>query len=163
MNIELIPNRYNRLTPNATNTQGVTISCPYYISLTSDQKKALLNGFRKVKTQQLLELGYQKTVSPNPDSWVTVETNTSPPMTPCEELLGMTEDSLRYLLFGRQGIQERLYHKLANVTGLHFVTKEEIIESFRLWVETNYEQPETKTTNKRGKRKSKTDTVESIT
>ena len=160
--IELHTNRYDRLTPNSTTEDGVTISCPYYITLTADQKKSILNAFRKVKTKELLEAGYKKQQSPNPDSWVVVQDNTTPPMTACESELGMTEDSLRYLLFSRQGLQERLYHKLATITGIQLVSKEDIMEVFRLWVEANYEGPTTKTTNKTGKRKSKAVTTKPV-
>ena len=155
MTLELQTNRYDRLTPNATTDDGVTISCPYYITLTPDQKKNILNAFRRVKTKELLEAGFQKT-EVRPDSWVTVQDNTAPVMAPCEQTLEMTEDSLRYLLFSRQGLQERLFHKLCNITGLHFVSKEDILEAFRLWVESNYEQQTTKTADKPSKRTKKT-------
>ena len=163
MTIELHTNRYDRLTPNSTIDNGVTVSCPYYITLTSDQKKYILNEFRKVKTKELLEAGYKKSQSPNPNSWVTVEDKTSPPMTACENELGMTEDALRYCLFSRQGLQERLYHKLANITGVQLVSKEDLIEVFRLWVEANYEGPTTKTTNKTSKRTKKAVTAKAVT
>ena len=79
-------NRYRQVSPTLIQETGVGISCPFYISLTLDQKKSFLNTFRQIKTKQL------GNNSKNKLSQELLET-------PKEKALGMNEESLKYTLF----------------------------------------------------------------
>ena len=116
-------NRYGTATPTSFTTTGLAISCPIYITLTTEQSKALLNGFREVKRQQLLDLGYSDTRT---NDGLTVVTQGDIPQTAIERECGFTEDALRQIIFGRQGISERTVLTLQRLTGVEVVTKEEI-------------------------------------
>ena len=169
--MELIINRYNQTTPTAIASSGVSISTPVYIKLTSDQSKQYLNAFRKVVAKERSELGYDDT--PKTVGQLAVETKTTPPLTPSEQELGMTEDSIRYALFSRQGTPERLILKLSKITGVYVTTRQEIEQVFSLWLDEWYptdEQSKAKTTSQTSKKtkpsrttKTKTDTPSSTT
>ena len=136
-------NRYGQVTPTSIQENGCAISVPFYIAPTSDQAKQLLNAFRTVKQKQLIELGFETTTH-NGFSGITVETAVKPPQTPIEQELGMDEEALRYVLFGRQGIQERLLIKLMRLTGVYLITREQVEETFKQWLDNLYgneEQP----------------------
>ena len=133
----LTTNRYGVVTPTAIQENGCAISVPFYISPTSDQSKQLLNAFRGIKQKQLIELGYE-TTQHNGFSGITVETATKPPQTPIEQELGMDEEALRYVLFGRQGIQERLLIKLMRLTGVYLITREQVEETYKQWLDNLY-------------------------
>ena len=134
--MELQINRYGTYVPTAINTSGTAISVPFYVQPTTDQKKALLNGFRVVKQKQLLEMGFDNT---RKEGQMVVVTNNQPPQTQIEVELGMTEENLRLQLFSRTGLQERLVHKLQQLTGVEVFTRKEVEETFKLWLDHLYE------------------------
>ena len=49
----LTSNRYGQVSPTLIQETGFGMSFLFYISLTSDQKKSLLNTFRQIKAEQL--------------------------------------------------------------------------------------------------------------
>jgi len=133
---ELITNRYQQKTPTTLQENGCAISTPFYINPTPDQTKQLLNAFRSVKDKQMNEMGFElHTTTP---SGLVVTTAKNPPLTPIEEELGMNEESLRYALFTRQGIPERLVLKLQRLTGVYVVTREQIEDTFKQWLDYLY-------------------------
>jgi hypothetical protein len=134
MTSPLITNRYNQVTPTSIQENGTAISVPFYISPTADQAKQLLNAFRNVKQRQLLELGFETTKTVG-FSGISVETATTPPTTPIEQEMGITEDNLRHLLFSRQGIQERVAIKLMRLTGVYLITRQQIEETQKQWLD----------------------------
>ena len=104
----LIKNRYGNLTPTSIQANGASISVPIYISLAKEQNKALLNALRDIARKG--------------DNTV-------------EEQLGVNEENLRTLLFGRNGIPERLLVKLQEITGVEVVTRKQIEETYSDWVD----------------------------
>ena len=130
--MNLQTSRYGVVTPGAINDQGTLISCPLYISPSLDRRKELLNAFRSAKTGQLLEAGFGNT--PRQEGSLSVYTAQSSPMTPIEAELGMNEESLRQMLFAKQGLSEKLLLKLQALTGVEVVTREEIEETTQLWI-----------------------------
>ena len=131
-NLQLQSNRYSTVVPTAILESGLCVSVPFYLSPSTEQKKAVLNAFRTIKTQQLIDLGYSQ--RHNTGSLV-VETAQTPPQTQIELDLGMTEDNLRTALFSRQGIQERLVLKLQKLTGIQLVTRKDVEDTYRLWLD----------------------------
>jgi hypothetical protein len=133
----LITNRYNQATPSTLQANGCVISTPFYINPTNDQTKQLLNAFRIVKQKQLNELGF--TTTHTTKSGIVVETAKQPPITAIEQDLGMNEEALRYAIFGnRQGIPERLILKLQLLTGVYVVTRQQVVDTFNLWLDHLY-------------------------
>ena len=118
----LTTNRYGQVSPTLIQETGVGISCPFYISLTPDQKKSLLNTFRQIKTEQLANINGN-----NPSQ--------KPLGTPIEEALGMNEESLRYTLFSRQGLPERLLIRLQKLTGVILIRRNEVEETYTKWLD----------------------------
>ena len=114
----LTTNRYGQVSPTLIQETGVGISCPFYISLTPDQKKSLLNTFRQIKTEQLVNIDENKA------SQETLGT-------PIEKALGMNEESLRYTLFSRQGLPERLFIRLQKLTGVVLISRNEVEETYK--------------------------------
>ena len=154
--MKLITNRYNQVTPTGITSNGLSISTPIYINLTTEQGKQLLNAFRTVVANQRRELGYED--KPKSVGQLSVETKTTPPLTQAEKDIGMTEESLRYALFARQGTPERLVLKLCSITGVFFTTRQEIEEVFGLWLDTFFDTNDkstAKTTSKTSKAKAK--------
>ena len=141
MNLQI--SRYNVVTPGAINDQGTLISCPVYISPSMDRRKELLNAFRTVKTKQLLEAGYSN--QPRQEGSISVHTAVTPPQTPIEVELGTNEEALRMMLFNKQGLNEKFLLKLQRLTGCEVVTREEIEETTRLWIEHIYGQQDVQT------------------
>ena len=129
----LTRNRFDQITPTHITESGATISCPFYINLTTDQKKLLLNTFRSIKQRQLAGLGY--TDEARQEGSISVVTATTPPQTNIEIESGVNEENLRLLLFSRQGVQERLILKLQHLTGLEFVTKDQVLKTFNAWAD----------------------------
>ena len=168
---ELIKNRYNQTTPSSITSNGLCISTPFYLNITTDQGKQLLNAFRSIVHKQRVELGYDNTTKTV--GQLSVTTNIKPPLTPAEEELGMNEESLRYALFSRQGTPERLVLKLCSITGVYITTREEIESVFSAWLDHLYptnEQskaktvsPPRQTTKKRTTTKRPKSTVKSTT
>ena len=128
-------NRCGTATPTSFTNSGLAISCPIYLTLTTEQSKALLNGFREVKRQQLNELGYNDTRTTDT---LTVVTAGDIPQTTIERDCGFTEDALRQIIFGRQGIAERTVLKLQQLTGVQVVSKDEIKQAQELWLDNVY-------------------------
>lgn len=150
--MELIRNRYDQVTPTGLSSSGLSISTPIYLKLTTDQSKQLLNAFRSVVNKQREELGFS--TEPKSVGHLAVETQTTPPLTPAEHTVGMSEESIRYALFSRQGTPERLILKLCSVTGVYFTTRAEIEEVFSLWLDNFFDTNEkstAKTTSKTSK------------
>ena len=102
----LIKNRYHQLKPTTLQPNGVSVSTPIYIGLTTEQNKMLLNGFRRALEARGKD---------------------------AEEELGMNEENLRHALFGRNGVPERLVLKLQKLTGIELITKEQINDAFQAW------------------------------
>ena len=140
MTIKLLTNRYSQVTPTHITANGCSISTPIYLSPTNDQSKELLNAFREVVRKQRLEMGYQDT--PIDHGSIQVQTATTPPQTPAEQDLGMNEETLRYALFSRTGIAERLIIKLCEITGVELVSRKQIEDNLKSWLDHLYgEQP----------------------
>lgn len=118
----LTTNRYGQVSPTLIQETGVGISCPFYISLTPDQKKSLLNTFRQIKTEQLVNSDENKA-------------SQEPLGTPIEKALGMNEESLRYTLFSRQGTPERLFIRLQKLTGVVLISRNEVEETYKQWLD----------------------------
>ena len=142
--MNLITNRYNQKAPTAITKNGLSISTPIYLGLTSDQAKQMLNAFRSIVADQRRECGYVDT--PRSVGQLSVETRTTPPSTPAEDELGMSEESLRFALFGRNGTPERLVLKLCRITGVHLATRTELEQVFSLWLDEWYPTDEQSTT-----------------
>ena len=128
-------NRYGIATPTSFTNSGLAISCPIYLTLTTEQSKALLNGFREIKRQQLNDLGYNDTRT---NDGLTVVTAGDIPQTAIERECGFTEDALRQIIFGRQGISERTVLNLQRLTGVQVVSKDEIKQAQELWLNNVY-------------------------
>lgn len=134
----LVTNRYNQITPTAIQENGCAISTPFYINPTTDQTKQLLNAFRVVKQKELIESGFNTEPTVTPGGLV-IQTNTQLPLAPIEQELGMNEEALRQVLFGRQGVSERLILKLQRLTGVYLVTRAQIEETFNAWLNHLYD------------------------
>lgn len=143
--MNLQTNRYNTMVPTAINATGTAISVPFYIQPTTDQKKALLNGFRVVKQKQLLDMGFDNTRN---EGRIAVVDNTAPPQTQAEIDLGMTEENLRLALFSRTGLHERLVLKLQEITGIEVFKREDVETTFKLWLDHLYENQSIKAPTK---------------
>ena len=151
--MNLQTNRYGKTVPSVINSNGTCISTPLYVSPSTEVKKALLNAFRSIRTEQLAEMGYSQE---RPEGSIVVVDATAAPLTPIENELGMNEESLRLLLFGRNGLQERLVIKLQNLTGITVFSKEDAENTYKLWLNHlfNDEESKAKRANQTSKAKS---------
>ena len=52
-----------------------------------------------------------------------------------EQALGMNKESLRYTLFSRQGLPERLLIRLQKLTGVVLINRDEVEETHSKWLE----------------------------
>lgn len=145
--MELIKNRYQQVTPTAVTTNGCAISVPIYLNMTADQSKAMLNAFRNLVAKQRLEMGWDD--SPKSVGELSVQTQTTPPITPAEQEIGMNESSLRYAIFNRGGTPERLVLKLSELTGVYVTCRKEIEEIQKLWLDQFYNDERSKATTTR--------------
>ena len=127
----LVINRYNQVTPTVVTDEGTSISTPFYINPTTDKKKEVLNAFRKIKAKQLIEMGHD--TSPVQQGSLSVINNLAAPQSPIEQELGVTEENLRMMIFGRNGINEKLIIQLQNLTGVQLVTRQDAENCFQLW------------------------------
>ena len=134
---QLQTNRYGQTSPTAVQPNGVAISVPFYISPTTDQLKQLLNAFRYIVSEQLMEMGHTNT-RPAANGSISIETFVKPPITPIEQQLGCDEENLRHALFTRNGIQERLILKLQRLTGIELVSREQVEETYKMWLDNLY-------------------------
>lgn len=152
--MNLSTNRYGQTTPNLLLTNGITIATPIYFNLPSDTAKGILNKFREVKLRQLVDMGWEDTRGSSIGT-LSVTTAEQPPQTPIEMELGMNEEALRYALFTRSGVQERLVLKIQKLLGLNLINKSEIEKCYELWLnEFDFDPVEetSKTTRKRSPR-----------
>lgn len=101
------------------NENGVRISLPCYIDLTTAQRKQLLNGVRDACA------AVQTTTQSKTASGLTVETPTSA-VNDVESYLGLSLDMLRNALFSRGGLTVDLALKLQSVTGIELVSVKDI-------------------------------------
>ena len=131
----LTVSRYGEVSPREIHSTGIAVSTPIYITLTSDQRKALLNRFREIKQEQLAttnclanDPGEVSKQSDDADAQATG-------LTPVEDLLGRSEEHLPYALFSRNGISERLVVKLQRITGLELVNRREIEVTVIGWLD----------------------------
>ena len=143
---QLITNRYGQTTPTHIASNGCSIATPIYISPTTEQSKELLNAFREVVRRQRLEMGY--TDAPIDHGSIQVQTATTPPQTDAEKAIGMNEETLRYALFQRSGIAERLILKLCEITGVELVSRKQIEENLKMWLDHLYGTTPKKRTRK---------------
>lgn len=152
----LITNRYNQVTPTRILSNGCSVSTPIYISPTTDQAKELLNKFREVVREERMKSGWSDEAQTSSNG-VVVQTAATPPMTNAEHELGMTEDTLRYALFGRQGIPERLFFKLCALTKTELVKRDEVVETYDEWLNHLLDTNENKRTKRTTKARKTTD------
>ena len=147
--MQLITNRYDAITPSSMTENGTVISTPFYVNPTTDKKNEILNAFRAIRAQQLVEMGHNE--APRKEGTISVHTHLKAPQTPIELELGTTEENLRLMVFSRQGIQEKLVIKLQEQTGVQIFTKEEAQSVFALWLEALFpnENNTAKTTTKK--------------
>ena len=122
----LTVSRYGEVSPREIHSTGIAVSTPIYITLTSDQRKALLNRFRQIKQEQLAATNYLVNDPGEASKQSDEQDAQATGLTPVEDLLGMSEEHLRYALFSRNGIPERLVVKLQRITGLELVNRREI-------------------------------------
>lgn len=155
MTHELITNRYNQVSPTHIQSNGCSVSTPIYITPTTDQLKALLNAFREVVRDERQIMGYEPTKAVN---GVVVTNHVKPANTPSEDAIGMTEESLRYALFQRKGLPDRLIFKLQELTGLELVSRSVVLKTVETWLDhmNLNEKQTTKRTNKASKTSKKT-------
>lgn len=128
----LSTNRYGQTTPNLLLSNGITIATPVYFNLPTDTAKGILNAFREVKLRQLVEMGWTDTRASI--GGLSVTTAEQPPQTQVELELGMNEEALRYALFTRAGVQERLVLKLQKILDLDLIKRTEIEKCYDLWL-----------------------------
>ena len=93
----------------------------------------MLYAFRSIVADQRRECGYVDT--PRSVGQLSVETRTTLPTTPAEDELGMSEEFLRFALFGRNRTPEQLVLKLCRITGAHPTTRIELEQVFSLWLD----------------------------
>lgn len=104
--------------------EGVRISTPLYIDLTTAQRKEILSAIR----QRLVESGQNRT--PDTESGIKVTTmGTS--QSEIETYLGMAIDVLRGVLFQRGGIEYTLVLRLQSVAGIEYVSAKDIQTAFK--------------------------------
>ena len=85
--------------PTEIHSSGIAVSTPIYITLTSDQRKALLNRFRQIKQEQIATtnclVNDPGEASRQPDGTDAQATG----LTPVEDFLGMPEEHLNLAWF----------------------------------------------------------------
>lgn len=128
----LLVNRYGVTAPTQILESGISISTPIYIAIPVETAKTLINAFRVKKQKELLEMGYENHYQSNS---VSVTTNNLPKMCPIETEIGMDENALRATLFGRTGVSERLLLKLQSLVDLEIVSKEQIEDTQKQWLQ----------------------------
>lgn len=161
----LITNRYAQVTPTSIYENGCSVSCPLYFRPTNDQAKELLNKFRELVRKQRLELGWDESATTTPNG-LKVSTAHTPPQTPAEADLGMTEETLRYAIFQRQGIAERLFVKLCRLVDVELIPRDHIEQTTKAWLDHLYgndEKQRTKKPSTTSKRTTKRTTSSSAT
>ena len=128
--------RYGKPSPVMITDSGCAVSVPIYLQPSNDSKKAALNRFREIRTQQLIEMGH---LTPSTSSFgVDVIDHSDAPLTAIETELGMNESALRAVLFSRSGIQEVTIMKLSRLTGHVFCTREDVEKTYSLWLDELY-------------------------
>jgi hypothetical protein len=131
----LTVNRYGVVSPTAIQSTGIAVSTPIYISLPVEQRKQVLNQIRTLKAKQLMELGWSEKDQEGGYKWSDDKSFQAPPLSPVEEELGCTEEHLRSVLFGRNGIPERLLVKIQRLTGIRLIERKQIESTYRDWLD----------------------------
>ena len=162
MTHELITNRFNQTTPTHIQSNGCSVSTPVYVTPTGDQLKAVLNAFRNVVHQQRLDMGFKPPATAA--NGISVTTAVKPGNTPAEDAIGMTEEALRYALFQRKGLPDRLIFKLQENTGVELVTREAVLATLQTWLDhmnliSTDENKAPKRTNKTSQKRAKSASV----
>lgn len=99
-----------------TNDQGVRLSLPLYVDLTTAQRKDLFNQIRTVASQTHPLPQQTRTIS-----GLVVE-NAASGTASVEQYLGMTLDILRTVMFQRGGIPIDLVLRLQAVAGVEYIS-----------------------------------------
>lgn len=132
--MSLTTNRYGVVSPSSICSNGVVVSTPIYISLPVEQRKAVLNRIREIKTKELIEMGWTQKEQQHGFKWSEDESFQAPPMTPVEEQLGCTEEHLRATLFSRHGLTERMLLKIQKITGIRIINRADIEATYVDWL-----------------------------
>ena len=102
---------------------GVRFSLPFYLDLSTVQKKQLLNGVRSA-----LENRNNTTSTPASASGITVESASTDRA--IEDYLGMNLSVLRGVLFQRGGLPADLIFRLQAVSGVEIVNEADLKKAF---------------------------------
>ena len=122
--------QWNRVPPiNAAandymTADGVRISTPVYIDISTNQRKELLNGVRNAVQAQ------PAVTQPESYTGIRVETASSA-QSDVETYLGVSLDVLRTVIFQRGGLECGLLIRLQEVTGIVFVTDKDIAAAYK--------------------------------
>ena len=122
--------QWNRVPPinsaanDYLNPEGIRISSPVYIDLSTSQRKELLNGVREAVQAQ------PNLTQPDSVSGIRVETASSA-TSDVETYLGVSLDVLRTVLFQRGGIECGLLLRLQEVTNITFVSDKDFASAFK--------------------------------
>lgn len=102
---------------------GVRISTPVYVDLSTNQRKELLNGVRSAIQSS------SSVSTPDTASGIRVQTANAT-TSDVESYLGISMDVLRTVIFQRGGIECGLLLRLQEVTGIEFVTDKDFNAAF---------------------------------
>lgn len=102
---------------------GVRFSIPFYIDLSTVQRKQLLNGVRTALDSRSIT-----TSSPSSVSGLSVES--ANPDISVENYIGMNISVLRTVLFSRGGVPADLILRLQAVSGVEIVTDADLKKAF---------------------------------
>lgn len=128
-----IESRYGGLTPNSISDDGTVVATPVYITLNQERKKELMNAFRRIKTEQLIQAGWSDTSVST--SGIKVIDSTASPLTPIEMAAGFAEEELRMHLFSKTGLAEKTLLKLGALCGIELISREQLLQSFTNWID----------------------------
>lgn len=106
-----------------TNKEGVRVSLPIYIDVSTSDRKVFLNAVREIANSSVT-----KEVPSVSGLRVTSSSNTEASV---EEFLGMTLENLRNSLFVRGGLPIDLVLKLQAVTGIVLVDLKDIAAAMK--------------------------------
>lgn len=117
------PEPLNSSKLNYTNDEGVRVSLPIYIDLTTTQRKELFNGVRTAAQNATTATNTTRSIS-----GLVVE-HAATNQSSVEQFLGMTVDNLRMVLFSRGGLSADLVIKLQAVAGVEFVNEKQLAQA----------------------------------
>jgi hypothetical protein len=103
---------------------GVRISTPVYVDLSTNQRKELLNGVRSAVQSSV------SVSTPDSASGIRVETANGT-TSDVESYLGISMDVLRTVIFQRGGIECGLLLRLQEVTGIEYVAQKDFNAAFK--------------------------------